>query len=31
MRRFAAVGGFSFKAGDPEKLYQWYETSLGIN
>jgi predicted enzyme related to lactoylglutathione lyase len=30
MKRVTGIGGIFFKAGDPEKLYQWYEKHLGI-
>jgi predicted enzyme related to lactoylglutathione lyase len=30
MRRVIGMGGVFFKARDPEKLYAWYETHLGI-
>ena len=30
MKRVAGIGGIFFKSEDPDKLYQWYETHLGI-
>jgi predicted enzyme related to lactoylglutathione lyase len=30
MKRVTGIGGIFFKSGDPDKLYQWYETHLGI-
>ena len=30
MQRVTGVGGIFFKADDPEKMYHWYETHLGI-
>jgi catechol 2,3-dioxygenase-like lactoylglutathione lyase family enzyme len=30
MQRVTGIGGIFFKADDPEKMYQWYETHLGI-
>lgn len=30
MKRVTGLGGIFFKADDPERLYQWYETHLGI-
>ena len=30
MKRVTGIGGIFFKSDDPEKLYQWYETHLGI-
>ncbi len=30
MKRVIGLGGISFKAEDPEKLYAWYERRLGI-
>jgi predicted enzyme related to lactoylglutathione lyase len=30
MRRVVGLGGIFFKARDPEALYAWYETHLGI-
>ncbi len=30
MKRVTGIGGIFFKSEDPDKLYQWYETHLGI-
>jgi predicted enzyme related to lactoylglutathione lyase len=30
MKRVTAIGGIFFKSENPEKLYQWYESHLGI-
>jgi predicted enzyme related to lactoylglutathione lyase len=30
MKRVSGIGGIFFKSDDPSKLYQWYETHLGI-
>ena len=30
MERVTGIGGIFFKSEDPAKLYQWYETHLGI-
>jgi catechol 2,3-dioxygenase-like lactoylglutathione lyase family enzyme len=30
MKRVSGIGGIFFKSDDPNKLYQWYETHLGI-
>jgi predicted enzyme related to lactoylglutathione lyase len=30
MKRVTGIGGVFFKSQDPEKLYKWYETHLGI-
>src|SRR5437870_5404736 len=30
MKRVTGIGGIFFKSEDPHKLYQWYETHLGI-
>jgi predicted enzyme related to lactoylglutathione lyase len=30
MAQVVGLGGLFFKADDPKKLYQWYETHLGI-
>jgi predicted enzyme related to lactoylglutathione lyase len=30
MKRVTGIGGVFFKSQDPEKLYGWYETHLGI-
>jgi predicted enzyme related to lactoylglutathione lyase len=30
MARVTGIGGIFFKSDDPERLYQWYETHLGI-
>jgi predicted enzyme related to lactoylglutathione lyase len=30
MERVAGIGGFFFRAGDPERLAAWYEERLGI-
>ena len=30
MRRVTGIGGIFFKSEDPDKLYQWHETQLGI-
>lgn len=31
MQRVSGIGGFFFRAKDPEKLSEWYEKYLGIN
>jgi glyoxylase I family protein len=31
MERVDGIGGFFFRAKDPKKLAEWYETNLGIN
>src|SRR5689334_6158313 len=31
MERVTGIGGFFFRAKDPEKLAKWYEDNLGIN
>ena len=30
MKRVTGIGGIFFKSDDPQKLYRWYETHLGI-
>jgi predicted enzyme related to lactoylglutathione lyase len=30
MKRVTGIGGIFFKSANPEKLYQWYESHLGI-
>jgi predicted enzyme related to lactoylglutathione lyase len=30
MKRVTGIGGIFFKSQSPERLYQWYETHLGI-
>ena len=30
MKRVTGIGGIFFKSQDPDKLYNWYETHLGI-
>jgi predicted enzyme related to lactoylglutathione lyase len=30
MKRVTGIGGIFFKSDDPERLYQWYESHLGI-
>jgi catechol 2,3-dioxygenase-like lactoylglutathione lyase family enzyme len=30
MKRVSGIGGIFFKSDDPKKLYEWYETHLGI-
>ena len=30
MKRVTGIGGIFFKSQDPDRLYQWYETHLGI-
>jgi predicted enzyme related to lactoylglutathione lyase len=30
MKRVTGIGGIFFKSDDPKKLYEWYETHLGI-
>jgi predicted enzyme related to lactoylglutathione lyase len=30
MKRVTGIGGIFFKSQDPDKLYKWYETHLGI-
>jgi predicted enzyme related to lactoylglutathione lyase len=30
MKRVTGIGGVFFKSDDPEKMYEWYETHLGI-
>ena len=30
MERVVGIGGFFFRAGDPEALAAWYEANLGI-
>lgn len=30
MQRVTGIGGFFFKADDPERLYGWYEKHLGL-
>jgi hypothetical protein len=30
MKRVTGIGGIFFKSEDPDKLYQWHETHLGI-
>jgi len=31
MERVEGIGGFFFRAKDPERLARWYETHLGVN
>ncbi len=30
MKRVTGIGGIFFKSEDPDKLYQWHQTHLGI-
>ena len=30
MKYVTGIGGIFFKSDDPEKLYRWYESHLGI-